>query len=284
MIIKKVLNNNVVTTVDEISKLEKVIMGSGIAFQKRPGDLINVNKIQKVFTIENENDNLKFQKLLNEIPLEYVRISEDIISHAKETLKVDLSEHIHVSLTDHIAFAIKRYEQGIKIKNHLLWEIQKIHKKEYAIGVWSINYIEKELGIKMEDDEAGFIATHFVYASMGESMDNTINITNIIQEVLNIIKYSFTIELDINDLSYDRLVTHLKFFAQRVLSQKQLNDDGGPFVELVQESYGDAYKCALKIKSYMKKNYNYHIDDGEIVYLSLHIQRIISSSKIKNNQ
>ena len=49
MIIKRILNNNVVTTIDEKSKREKVIMGRGIAFQKRNGDMVDGLKIEKVF-------------------------------------------------------------------------------------------------------------------------------------------------------------------------------------------------------------------------------------------
>ncbi|EET86443.1 CAT RNA-binding domain protein [Clostridium carboxidivorans P7] len=39
MVIKKILNNNVVTVIDESTGLEKVIMGRGIAFKKMLGKI-----------------------------------------------------------------------------------------------------------------------------------------------------------------------------------------------------------------------------------------------------
>ncbi|AJA49050.1 transcription antiterminator LicT [Clostridium pasteurianum DSM 525 = ATCC 6013] len=277
MIIKKILNNNVVTTLDKNTKLEKVVMGRGIAFQKKTGDIISNSKIEKVFILENTIENEKFQKLINEIPLEYVKLSEAIISYGKEKLNTEFYDHIYIALTDHIAFAIKRFKEGINLKNHLLWEIQRIHKKEYEVGLWAIKLIEKELDIKMNIDEAGYIALHLIDASLNESMDNTMNITTIVQQILNIIKYFFTIEFNEEDISYDRLITHLKYFAQRVISNKTLSQDQDEFLEIVRENYKQPHNCALKIKKFVEKNYHYKINDGEVVYLTLHIQRVISS-------
>lgn len=272
MKIEKILNNNVVTTIDDLTGLEKVIMGRGIAFKKKVGE-----EIEKTFLIQNQRENLKFQKLINEIPMEYINVSEKIISYAEEKLDIKFDDHIYVDLTDHLYFAIKRSLSGINIENHLLWEIQRIHKKEYEVGLWAIKFIEKELGVKMSEDEAGFIALHFINASIGENMPNTMNITTIVQEILNIIRYYFTIEFKEDDLSYDRLVTHLKYFAQRIITKKELAKSEIAFLELIKLNYKEVYNCALKIKKFIEKNYGYTISDGEIVYLSLHIQRVVSS-------
>lgn len=278
MIIAKILNNNVIITIDENTKREKVVMGRGLAFKKKVGELVDIDRIEKIFTIQNANENLKFQMLINKIPMDHVRISEKIISYAREKLNTDFDEHIYIALTDHISFAINRYKKGIKIKNNLLWEIQRIHKNEYIIGIWALQYIEKELGIKMELDEAGFIAMHLVYSSLNMDLDNGINITNIVKEILNIIKYSFSIEFDQNDISYDRLLTHLKSFAQRVMAKKQLPNEVESFLKIIRIDYEKSYKCVLKIKEHIYKNYDYYINDAEIVYLTMHVQRIIASS------
>nr|WP_246578355.1 PRD domain-containing protein [Clostridium frigoris] len=112
-------------------------------------------------------------------------------------------------------------------------------------------------------------------------MDNTINIISIVQEILNIIKYFFNVEFDENDISYDRLVTHLKYFSQRVISNNSLPEDSNEFLNMVKINYYKSYTCAEKIKIFIIKNYDYTINDGEIVYLSLHIQRVISSITYK---
>lgn len=284
MKITKILNNNVVTSIDENTSLEEVIMGRGIAFGKKIGDLIESDKIEKIFSIQNKMQNKKFQELVNKIPLKYINASEKIISYAKETLKLDLDEHIYISLTDHLAFAIKRAISGINIKNELLWELKRIHKKEYEIGLWAIEYIKKTIGIDLHEDEAGFIALHIINASMtieDRTNNNAMEITNIIKDIINIIKYHFTIEFNEEDLSYDRLLTHLKYFAKRIVLNEQAIEDEITFLNIIKENYKNAYNCALKIKAYIKRNYNYEVNNGEIVYLSMHLQRLIDNYKIK---
>jgi beta-glucoside operon transcriptional antiterminator len=279
MLIEKILNNNVITTIDDSTKLEKVVMGRGLAFKKKVGDVVDPEKIEKVFIIENKKENMMFQRLLNEIPIEYVKVSHKIIEYAKETLKVDFAEHIYIALTDHLAFAIKRHENGIQIKNDLLWEIKRIHRNEYKVGVWALDYIEKNLSIKMELDEAGFIALHLIDASLNQEMNNTVNMTNVIQEILNIIKYFFLMDFDENDMSYDRLMTHLRYFSQRVLAKKQMPDETQPLLEMLKKSYAGPHNCVLKIKDFIDKNYDYHVNDAEVVYLTIHIERVISHNK-----
>ena len=49
MKITRVINNNTVATV--ANKKEIILMGSGIGFQKKPGDTVEVKKIEKVYQI-----------------------------------------------------------------------------------------------------------------------------------------------------------------------------------------------------------------------------------------
>ena len=56
MIINKVLNNNVVTIINQNSE-EAVVMGRGIAFQKKKGDEIDESRVEKIFVLKNKGIN-----------------------------------------------------------------------------------------------------------------------------------------------------------------------------------------------------------------------------------
>ena len=43
----------------------------------------------------------------------------------------------------------------------------------------------------------------------------TLDITKMIQNILNIVKFHFNIELDEYSLHYERFITHLKFFLHK---------------------------------------------------------------------
>ena len=282
MIVEKVLNNNVVVSIDPKTKKEVILMGSGIAFNKKPGQQIDEKKIEKTFVVDDENLGNKNKKLINQIPEGIFEITDEIITHAIVELNTVLDKQIYVSLADHIAFAVKRFRSGIIIKNELLNEVRRVHKAEFKVSLWAVDYINEKLGIELPEDEAGFIALHFVNAGYRETTMKSITSTKIIKDILNIIKYNFAIELDEDDLNYDRLLTHLKYFAKRIVNNNQNNSTDSDFIKMISTTYPEAYECAVKIGDYILKNNDYHVNDDEIVYLTMHIQRVITVARENN--
>ncbi|MFQ7596258.1 BglG family transcription antiterminator LicT [uncultured Clostridium sp.] len=275
MKIDKIINNNLIRTFDNNGK-EILVMGCGLGFQKKIGDTIDRSKIEKIYAIENKNDSNKLMNLLSEIPLEYIQVSNEIISYAKYSLGKRLNDNIYISLTDHISFAIERYKQGLNFKNALLWEIKRFYNHEFLIGKEALTIIKKRLDIMLSEDEAASIALHIVNAQLNSrDMNDTLDITKMIQNILNIVKFHFNIELDEYSLHYERFITHLKFFAQRILSGKVVKSDDANFCEMIKEQYKDAYLCAEKVKKYILKEFNHEISDEEIMYLTVHIKRIV---------
>ncbi|MEH3001197.1 BglG family transcription antiterminator LicT [Bacillus pumilus] len=274
MIISKVINNNVVSAYDD-EQHELVIMGRGIAFQKKSGDPIDEERIEKVFSIKNKDISEKFKTLLYDIPIEYMQVCEAIIDHARTTLNKNLNDSIYVTLTDHITFAIERHQKGMDIKNALLWEIKRLYKEEFMCGVEAIRIIQDKLNIHLPEDEAGFIAMHIVNAELNEEMPNVIQITKLIQDILNIVKYHFQIDLDEESLNYFRFVTHLKFFGQRLFNETQMENQNEFLYEVVKEKNTAAFQCAEKINDYVQKEYNRSLIEDEMLYLTLHIDRVV---------
>ncbi|WP_370773906.1 BglG family transcription antiterminator LicT [Clostridium sp.] len=281
MIVEKVLNNNVVVSIDPTTRKEVILMGSGIAFNKKPGQLIDARRIEKTFIVDDENLGNKIKKLINQIPEGIFELTDEIITHAIVELNVELDKQIYVSLADHITFAVKRFKNGITIKNELLNEIRRVHRNEFKVSLWAVDYINKKLDIQLPEDEAGFIALHFVNASYKETTMKSVESTKIIKDILNIIKYYFSIELDEDDLNYDRLLTHLKYFAKRIVNNNKQNINDSGFIKVISTTYPEAYGCAIKIGEYIRSNNNYDVNEDEIVYLTMHIQRVISVAREK---
>ncbi|PLT33337.1 BglG family transcription antiterminator LicT [Bacillus sp. V5-8f] len=275
MKIAKVINNNVISVLDE-QKKELVVMGRGIAFQKKPGDAVDEARIEKVFTLENKGISDKLQKLLNDIPMEYMTVSEEIINHAKVKLGRKLNDNIYISLTDHIHFAIERQQKGVNITNALLWEIKRIYKDEYAVGKEALQMIQQKLGINLPEDEAGFLAMHIVNAELNEEIPNVVNITKLVQDVLNIVKYHFRVELDEESLNYFRFLTHLKFFAQRLLNGTSMDRADDFLYDLIKDKHKEVFECTQKIKAFVESEYKRELTKEEMAYLALHIERVVN--------
>ncbi|MCY6371192.1 BglG family transcription antiterminator LicT [Clostridium ganghwense] len=273
MIIKKVFNNNVVLAKNS-SKHEIVVMGCGIAFKKKVGDEIDENLVQKTFILKQKEASEKFKLLLEDVPVEHVSLCYDIIEYAKNILNVKLNDYIYVTLTDHISNALKVFEEGLNCPNVLIWEIKKFYPKEFAVGLKALDFIESEVGKRLPENEAGNIALHLINAQINSSYDNVedmLNITEMIMDILNIVKYTYNIELDDKSLSYERFITHLRFFFKRLNRKEKIESEEDDFLlKQVKVKYKKAYNCMLKIEKYLEKELN----DEEKLYLTLHIQRI----------
>ena len=278
MKVHKILNNNVIVTLDDKGK-ELILTGRGIGFKKREGDLIDINLIEKQFSLDNKDILPKFNELLSEIPLEVLTTSQIIINHAKEFMESKLQDSIYISLTDHIHFAIERHKQGFDIPNGFLWEIKKFYPKEFQIGLYALSVIKKRLGIELPEDEAGFITFHIINAQLNGTMPNIVNMTKIMREILNIVKYHFNIEYDEDCLSYQRFVTHLKFFAQRILSKGTHTQQDSSLYEIVRKKYDQAYLCTKQIDLHLIQQYQHALTDDESLYLTIHIERLRTELK-----
>lgn len=273
MKISRVINNNVICVVNE-SDEELVLMGKGIAFQKKKGDEIDESKIEKEFSIRNKNVSSKLQTILSEIPIEHIKLSNSIIEKAKKTLNKELNDNIYITLTDHISFAIKRFKEGYAFSNALLWEIKKFYPQEFNIGQDALIMIWEEAGVELPEDEAGFIALHIVNAQLNSNMNNTMEITKLIQSVLKLVRYYYHIELDESSVYYTRFITHLKYFAQKVLSNKIIPNKKDELFTIIQSKYKEAYQCAKKIADFVERDYNKKLSEEELVYLTVHIRRV----------
>jgi beta-glucoside operon transcriptional antiterminator len=275
MKIEKVYNNNVVSAFNE-ENIELVVMGKGLAFQKKPGDEIDEEKIEKVFTLKNNDISERFKTLLYEVSLELMEVAEEIIKLAKGKLGRELNDSIYISLTDHINFAIERNKKGLNIKNALLWEIKKLYKDEFSLGLKALSMIKEKLDVTLPEDEAGYIAMHIVNAELNEEMPNIVNITKTMQDILKIVKYHFGIEFNEESLNFFRFVTHLKFFAQRLYSKTYMQSDDDFLFEAVKNKHKDAFECTEKINDYVKRKFDYELTNDEKLYLTVHIERVVN--------
>ena len=276
MIIYKILNNNVVLVLDENDK-EQIVMGRGIAYKKRVGDEIEGNMVDKVFTLSDKNMINKFTELLKDMPLDYVEVADEIIKYAKLQLGKRLNDNLIISLSDHIKTAVERYLDGINMKNFLLWDIKRFYKDEFAIGLEALKIIEKRIKVDLPEDEAGFIAVHIANSLMDESLTNMYDITTVMQEILNIVKYYLSITFDEESVYFYRFVTHIKFFSQRLITGKTFDDENDDnLLDIIKVKYQDSYKCVNKISEFIYKKYDYVISNEEKLYLTIHIAKILN--------
>ena len=60
-----------------------------------------------------------------------------------------------------------------------------------------------------------------------------------------------------------------------MISGKVIKSDDTNFCEMIKVQYKDAYLCAEKVGKYIFKEFGHEVSDEEMMYLTVHIQRIV---------
>nr|WP_315102625.1 PRD domain-containing protein [uncultured Catonella sp.] len=273
MIIEGIINNNVISSRDDEGK-EVVVMGRGIGFGKKKGDILSETDIDKIFTIEDEAELKKFKDLLVSIPLEYLQVSNEIISYAKEKLDTELHPNIYLTLTDHISFAIKRREENLIFQIPMENEIRRFFPLEYQIGKQSLKLISEMLGYELPPDEAAALAIHFVNAELNIKVRDTWIITKMMGDILSLI--SEQIEgLKEESVEKDSFTASLKLLSYRLVMAQPLKEKGDEkLYHFVKENYPDEWKITEKINEYVTTEYKRNFTEEEKLYFTIQIKRI----------
>ncbi|WP_205527760.1 PRD domain-containing protein [Listeria costaricensis] len=275
MKIKKILNNNAVL-VGKDGK-DFIWIGAGLGFKKKLGQEADETKIEKVFILHQKKAEERFLSLMESIPVEYVSLADNIILLAKNELSYELSETLYISLTDHLYNLVKLYEQGLTINNRLSWEIKKFYPKEFEVGKKALRMIEEQESLALPEEEAGNIAMHIINAQMTDELDQLGDVqltTKKIRDIIVLIRLSSKREIDEDSLAFDRFVTHLRFFFQRLEKDSHLKvAKENVLLNHIKEQYQKVYEIMLLVEQYLQVE----LSDDEKVYLSLHIQKLIEN-------
>lgn len=264
MRIRRILTNNALVVLDENGK-EQIVCGRGIGYKKRPGDDADDSLVDAVYVKEGDQSFEQIRKTLEALPEEYLLLAQHILTAANVSLNMKLNPVMAVSLADHLYYAIQRFLEGTPIANSLSWEIRRFYQKEYEVGLMALDMVESQFKVRLPEAEAAFIAMHIANGETDDStMEETFAITKIIEDICNIVRVYFRIEMDVESSYYYRFITHLKYFARRVVRQEQYEDSSSEeLAEIIFDKYREAYQCACKIGEYISRKYHYQLKGGE---------------------
>lgn len=275
-VIKKI-NNNVAICLDSNDK-ELIAFGKGIGFPKMPYVLDDLNLIQRTYY----GVNPRYLDLLNDIPDEVFEISTKIVDYAQTKLEYTLNSNVVFTLADHINFAIQRFHKNIQVKVPLSYDVEFLYEKEMDIGKKAIKYINKTMGIRLSSKEATGIALHFINVLTNESIEEPMNTDDLLQRIIAIIEKELKINIETSSFSYSRFATHVEYLLKRIEENVSIDTKNHKMYENITEKYPESYQCALKIQEYLNQETGRILNDEELLYLIIHINRLSSREDCRN--
>lgn len=273
MQIEKILNNNVVQAMD--NDVEYIVMGKGLVFQKKVGETVDKEKIEKTFVLENPETEAEWTRVYVDLSDGEMQVFLNIITFAEAVLQTKFEPSFFIALADHLHYAIERSREGISLQNPLAWEIRKFYPREYEIGKQALRLIANDLEVELADDESASVALHFVNAQKDTGLhEKDRQLTQIVVGISEIVRLHFGCDLEEESFSYNRFITHLRYLAQRIVSGVSGGKNDAFLYEQVKVNYPESFICTQKIVTYIKSSYAFELSLDEQVYLTIHIQRL----------
>lgn len=267
----KVFNNNAVSVVMPDGR-EAILVGNGLGFGRRPGDVVDKGRVSKVYYVQNEMQT-KFLKMLDNVTPQVMQAAERI-SLAAEEHGILLGSQCTIALVDHISFALERAKKGIFLPNLMLSEVQMLYPKEYTVGRKALELIKQFCDVQLPEDEAGYIALHLVDGASDATL--AYNTVKFVKSVMEIIRSTYDCTLKEASLEAARLTTHLKFLAVRILRHTPWQDADMEAMYDVLLKHDPRNKiCLERINDYLREEFHYELNHQEQVYLLVHLTKIV---------
>lgn len=275
MVITRVYNNSCASVMDDSGR-ELIVLGRGLAFGKKAGDEPDESRIEKRYALEDSSVLARLGTVLESIEDAdvYFTVSEEVLENIRAA-GLQVNESLLLTLTDHIATSVERERSGIVLENPLLNDIRQLYHNHYLLAQQAAEIIAAHTGVKVSDDEIGFITLHIVSASAENSFDNLIEITHIIQQILQIVEEQFGVKLNTSSLRYERFIRHLQFFARRILDPASKQETNLLMYNMGRREFPDAYLCVNKIAQSIEKKHGRRVSNAEKGYLIYHIMNVI---------
>ncbi|MBD5822985.1 BglG family transcription antiterminator LicT [Lactococcus petauri] len=275
MEIRKILNNNVVIAINSRNE-EIILMGLGIGFKKRIGQAVEVDKIEKIFGLKASSDIQSFSEILNEIPSAIIELSMVTLSEVKVKFDKEVSDTTLVAFADHLHAALLRTEENISVKNFLLWDIKRFFPEEFKICLKALEKVKEQFGVELPEDEAGFLTMHIVNGTLGTGHEYAMQLTKLMEEILTTLKYTLKITFDEQDIYFQRFITHLKFFTERILAgSTRVEETDKELFALIVRKYPNAYLGTRKVSEFLNQTRDYEVSESEQIYMTVHLARIL---------
>lgn len=270
--VKKALNNNTLIAIGDKDNREYLLIGKGIGFGKKVSQRIESPQECTIYSLHEHTDRGSAMELVKDMDPVFLEIAEQVLKEGERVFgKIDWN--ILFPMADHIAFAVKRIQNGEQINNPLTGDIRALFHMEYNTAECIRPILKDRLGVEIDEHEVGYVALHIHSAIENENVALSMQIAGAVRECIQLVEEKTGKTIDVMSLTYNRLMNHVRYMAARVTKGEPLKLDMNDYMS---EQFPDAFRLAsivcLHLSKYLKKK----MDEVEIGYLAMHIQRVLA--------
>lgn len=279
--IEKVLNHNTVIAIETDQETghaeEFLVLSKGIGFGKKVSETIDVGPEAKIYSLAESTERGSARELVKQVPPIYLEISNEVLKRADEIFVDEKIDHsIIFPLADHLEFAVKRIQNHEDISNPLLDDIKILFHMEYKAAECIRPILLEEIDVEVSDDEIGYVALHVHSAISHDRISQSMQMAQSVRDCISRIEEQTGNKIRIDSLSYNRMMNHIRYMIARVQRHEPLKLSMNDYVSA---NYPEAFAVAKNICDELAESLDISLDENEIGYLAIHIERVKASEE-----
>jgi transcriptional antiterminator len=250
---------------------EYLLIGKGLGFGRRVSERFELPEGCAVYSLQEHTGYGSAMELVKGIDPVFLEIAEQVLKESERVFgRIDWS--ILFPMADHIAFAVKRIQNREQISNPLTGDIQALFHMEYKTAECLVPILRQRLQVEIDEHEIGYIALHIHSAIEDENVALSMQIARTVRECIEMVEKETGHTIDVMSLSYNRLMNHVRYMVARAIRGEKLKLNMNDFMSV---RYPEAYKLSAEICSHLERFLNQPLDEVEIGYLAMHIERVM---------
>ena len=272
----KRINHNTAVCLDGAGR-ELIATGKGIGFGEMPHE-VPLDQVQRTFY----GIDPKYLAFIEEVDPEVLEFSAQLASLATQQLSYELSPNLPVTLADHIQFALKRAREHMVLPMPLWREVEAAHPVEFRLGEMAAAGMQKTFQVRVQRQEAAGIALSIVNAAVSASPRTTRAERKeelLFDQIARIIERRMSARIDETSFAYTRFVSHIRYLLERLESGAPFQTENAELYASLSDQYPESAVCAREVAELIGATYETELSDEEVLYLILHITRVVAKSE-----
>lgn len=177
-------------------------------------------------------------------------------------------------MADHIEYAVRRIKKGEQISNPLTDDIRILFHMEYKVAQCLEKLLMEQLGVRIDEHEIGYVALHVHSAIKDEKVSQAMQIADAVRQCISMVEMQTDKKIDVMSLAYNRLMNHVRNMVARALKGEKLKLNMNDYMEI---KFPESFKMAKQICDQIAHSIRYSLDEVEVGYLAMHIERIVNN-------
>lgn len=165
-----------------------------------------------------------------------------------------------------------RIQNGEQISNPLTDDIRVMFYKEYKVASCIGELLKERLQIEIDEHEIGYLALHVHSAIVEENVSQAMEVARAVRESISLVEHITGHTIDVMSLSYNRMMNHIRYMVARAVSGEKLKVNMNDYMSV---KFPEAFRAAKRICEEMEKRLKLPMEEIEIGYLAMHIERIM---------